>query len=68
VAAVAVSVTGSDCPTGKIQFATFDTADTRARSLHRRRGGSARPYHCAWCGCWHLGNRRADSSKGRQRR
>jgi hypothetical protein len=61
-----MSVPGSDCPTGKWQFATFDAANQKAAALHRG-GSSAHPYRCALCGCWHVGNRRANNSKSRQR-
>jgi hypothetical protein len=63
-----MAVAGSDCPTGKIQYATRETASGSAHILRAHRGGTAAPFRCAWCECWHVGNRRADSSKGRQRR
>jgi hypothetical protein len=62
-----MSVPGSDCVTTKEQFATRAAANAKASAL-RRRGGSVRPYRCPLCQCIHLGNRRADNSKGRQRR
>lgn len=60
---------GSDCKTGKRQFATRKAAMGSYHSLQRRREGLApRPYKCAWCLCWHVGNRRSNASKGRGRR
>jgi hypothetical protein len=60
---------GSDCKTGKRQFATRKAAMGSYHSLQRRREGLApRPYKCAWCLTWHVGNRRSNVSKGRTRR
>jgi hypothetical protein len=60
---------GSDCKTGKRQFATRKAAMGSYHSLQRRREGLApRPYKCAWCLTWHVGNRRSNASKGRTRR
>jgi hypothetical protein len=60
---------GSDCLTGKRQFATKQTAAATARALRARTPGThASPFRCAWCSCFHVGNRRADGSKHRARR
>jgi hypothetical protein len=56
---------GSDCKTGKIQYVTRDAALAAARSVKDRR--SLQPFRCAWCGCFHNGNRRGEASKARAR-
>jgi hypothetical protein len=49
---------GSDCPSGKVQWATKQDA----RDGGRYHNLSA--YRCLVCGCWHAGNRRrADKRK-----
>lgn len=57
---------GSDCVTGKRQFATKQAASSAASGL-RAKGHHTYAYKCAWCGCFHTGNRRAWSSKNRGR-
>ena len=59
---------GSDCPTGKRQFATKKDAEDAARQL-RTRGSFAHAFRdrCGYCDCWHVGNPRARNSKGRRR-
>jgi hypothetical protein len=60
---------GSDCLTGKRQYATRQAAaETVAAQRARIPGTRPAPFRCAWCGCFHVGNRRADSSKHRARR
>jgi hypothetical protein len=60
---------GSDCVTGKVQYATKASARESARSLHRdRRAPSANAFRCGWCQCWHVGNKGGETSKGRGRR
>jgi hypothetical protein len=60
---------GSDCKTGKRQFATRKAAMGAYHSLHRSREGlGPQPFRCAWCLCWHVGNRRGNASKARGRR
>jgi hypothetical protein len=60
---------GSDCPTGKRQFASRKATMGVYHSLHRSRKGLApRPYKCPLCLCWHAGNRRGNESKSRTRR
>jgi hypothetical protein len=60
---------GSDCPTAKRQFATRRAALGAYHSVQRNREGLApRPYRCAWCLCFHVGNRRSNASKARGRR
>ncbi len=60
---------GSDCVTGKRQFANREVAQQTAKALSRRSPG-LRPsaFRCSWCECWHVGNRRAEGSKHRSRR
>lgn len=60
---------GSDCKTGKRQFATRKAALGAYHSVQRRREGlGPHPYKCAWCLCFHVGNRRSNASKSRKRR
>lgn len=61
---------GSDCKTGKRQFATRKAALGASHSVQRNRkeGLAPRPYKCAWCLCFHVGNRRSNASKSRGRR
>jgi hypothetical protein len=63
-----VTVAGSDCPSGKWQFATRDAAAARAARLRDGRSVNAHAYRCEWCACYHIGNRRAQASKNRRRR
>jgi hypothetical protein len=58
---------GSDCPTGKRQFASKAAARDAAGGL-RARGGYPAVFRCAWCQTWHVGNRPAHTSKNRGRR
>jgi hypothetical protein len=58
---------GSDCPTGKRQYATRRAASEAASGLRHARGWHTYAYKCDWCECYHIGNRRAWNSKGRQR-
>lgn len=58
---------GSDCVTGKVQFATRDAAQAAARSLRKRHHYPPAPFRCALCDCWHIGNRRGGASKARTR-
>jgi hypothetical protein len=67
-AQLALGDNGSDCPTRKRQFATKRDAIELASSLRDRRGRSANAYRCAWCDCYHVGNKGGDTSKGRRRR
>jgi hypothetical protein len=60
---------GSDCPTGKMQYATKDAARQAAAAKRRRMNWrNARSYQCPWCRCFHIGNPRGDNSKARKRR
>lgn len=55
---------GSDCPTGKVQWATAAIAKEEAHHARVRGQWSVRSYHCMQCGLWHLGNkRRADKRR-----
>ena len=67
---------GSDCPSGKEQFATRAAAAERRDAL--RASGQAEVslgvYHCLECWCWHVGHkgrrkevrRRRDQRRGHQ--
>jgi hypothetical protein len=59
---------GSDCPTGKIQYATKAAAIRAVGPLRGRRGRSLNAFRCSWCTCWHTGNKGGDTAKGRRRR
>ena len=61
---------GSDCKTGKRQFATRKDAKAAATALRYAYGYSTvHPFRCSWCMCWHTGNAdRSNSSKSRKRR
>ena len=62
---------GSDCPTGKCQYVTREAAWAIAMGIKRKHGEgwrTIRPYLCAFCSCWHLGNRRNQNSRARGRR
>jgi hypothetical protein len=50
---------GSDCPTGKEQFATQTAARERRNALRAsgRAEPSLRTYRCPDCGCLHVGHR-----------
>jgi hypothetical protein len=61
-------VEGSDCLTGKRQFATKRDAIQSASSLRRKQHGTPNAFRCAWCECWHVGNKGGDTSKGRNRK
>jgi hypothetical protein len=65
-----VSSPGSDCPTGKAQYATKQYAIEASVALrhNRKRGHTANAYRCAWCSLFHVGNKGGDTSKGRRRR
>jgi hypothetical protein len=58
---------GSDCLTGKQQYATKEVAAESAKAA-RARGWPMRPYRCPLCQCWHVGNSRQSNSKSRRRR
>jgi hypothetical protein len=58
---------GSDCVTGKRQYATRRAADSAASGLRHDKGWYTYSFVCSWCGCYHIGNRRAWNSKGRRR-
>ena len=57
---------GSDCITGKTQYATKSLAQAAARAANAR-GWPTNSYRCQWCDCYHIGNRRQDNSKSRKR-
>ena len=61
---------GSDCPKGKTQYATKAIAQRAALSIRHKgpRGRTANAFRCGWCGCWHVGNKGGDTSKGRRHR
>jgi hypothetical protein len=59
---------GSDCVTGKRQYATKSDAIGAASSMRHRQGRSANAFRCAFCDSWHVGNKGGDTSKGRRRR
>jgi hypothetical protein len=59
-------VPGSDCPRGKRQFVSYQAA--RAAARHHKNYKTLRPFKCAWCMCWHNGNRDGMASKARARR
>lgn len=63
---------GSDCKTGKRQYVSRKAALGAYHSVQRNRGvggaNAPRPFRCAWCFCWHVGNRRGNASKSRHRR
>jgi len=59
---------GSDCPTGKRQYATRQAADAAVAAGRRRGWTSFNRYHCALCRCWHTGNKmRFETTKNRNR-
>jgi hypothetical protein len=60
-----MAVEGSDCVTGKRQYADRDTAKDAAQA-GRARGWLTYSYRCPFCQCWHIGNRRGSSSKSRR--
>jgi hypothetical protein len=60
--------TGSDCMTGKQQFATREVAQQSAKAGRARGWTSMQAYQCPLCRCWHVGNRRNSNSKQRGRR
>lgn len=57
-----MSTKGSDCPTGKEQFASKEAASERVLTL-RRRGFAVRTFRCEMCGCIHIGHRRRADKK-----
>jgi hypothetical protein len=57
---------GSDCVTGKTQYASKAVAKQASASHVHGRGLNT--FRCPFCGCWHVGNRRQSVSKQRQRR
>jgi hypothetical protein len=65
--AVYAVVIGSDCLTGKRQFADKASA-IKAANAARARGWPTSAYRCQWCECWHTGNPRTSNSKARRRR
>jgi hypothetical protein len=42
---------------GKVRLSSRVEARSAARDLVRRSGGSIQPYHCGFCGGWHVGHR-----------
>lgn len=44
------------CPTGKQPFSQAQAAD-KARRASRRYSTGMAAYHCAECGCWHVGQK-----------
>lgn len=63
-----MTVTGSDCKTGKRQFATKRDADETVKALHTRGWATLRSYRCRICKCWHTGNQFPKMSGKRRRR
>ena len=59
-------VNGSDCVTGKNQYATRDDAKQSAQA-GRARGWQTYTYRCPFCECYHIGNRRDQNSRNRRR-
>jgi hypothetical protein len=60
---------GSDCPTGKRQYATREAADAAVAAGRRQGWSSINRYRCPLCECWHTGNKfRFETSKNRTRR
>jgi hypothetical protein len=55
--------------TGKTQYATKKDALEAATALRRqyRQGRTINAFRCQWCGCYHVGNKGGDTSKGRRR-
>ena len=61
-------VEGSDCVTGKIQYATKHTAQNAARAGRVIKGRpTLHAYRCDWCSCWHIGNAHGQNSRSRRR-
>ena len=60
-----MAVQGSDCVTGKRQYADRQAASDAA-SAGRARGWLTYSYRCGWCRCYHIGNRKGSSSKSRR--
>jgi hypothetical protein len=61
-----VATEGSDCVTGKQQYATRRAAVAAASGL-RHKGANTYAFRCGFCDCYHVGNRGGLNSKGRQR-
>lgn len=65
-----MSTEGSDCKTGKRQFASKEAADANVRWNYATNGWtSLRSYRCDMCKCWHTGNRipKPPPRKGRRK-
>jgi hypothetical protein len=58
-------VPGSDCLTGKKQYVSRQAANADAKAA-RKRGWATYCYRCAWCACYHIGNRRGSDPRRRR--
>jgi len=58
---------GSDCPTGKGQFADKRSADVHVRRWQRMGRNTMRSYKCRLCKCWHIGNQLPRPPKRKKR-
>lgn len=61
---VALRDTGSDCPTGKVQYTAEGAREVR--DALRRQGDNPKKYRCPLCGTFHVGHQA--SKKARRRR
>jgi hypothetical protein len=69
LSAYGLATAGSDCLSGKTQYATKKIAAEAAAAARTARGWPMREYICPYCQCWHIGNStRATNSKARHRR
>ena len=51
-------VEGSDCPTGKEQFANRKAARDGVKKAHARGDHAMSIYRCMQCECYHVGHKR----------
>jgi hypothetical protein len=64
-----VTTVGSDCRTGKRQFADKRSADENVRYNRAAHGWTElRAYKCRICKCWHTGNQLPKAPRGKRRR
>lgn len=59
---------GSDCITGKTQYATKADAHQAALAGQSRGWDKVAAYRCQFCECYHTGNPRRQNTKSRKRR
>jgi len=48
---------------GKVAFTSFVLANNVVKRHSEKRTAARQPYHCGYCGMWHVGSSKKDTSK-----